>query len=194
SDEFREMGRMLNSSNDDFIRTTEQRHHTTVQEVWRRMEKNGDIYKDSYVGWYSVRDEAYYQEEETEVRADGVRYGPQGSPVEWVEEESYFFRLSAYQDKLLAHYEANPDFIGPVERRNEVVSFVKSGLKDLSISRTTFDWGIKVPNDPKHVMYVWVDALTNYITATGYMTDPQGPRAKYWPADIHVIGKDIIRF
>ncbi len=194
SDEFRAMGKLLNASNDDFIRTTEKRHHETVQEVWRRMAANGDIYKDSYAGWYSVRDEAYYQEEETEVRADGVRYGPQGTPVEWVEEESYFFRLSAYAEPLLRHYEENPDFIGPAERRNEVISFVKSGLKDLSISRTTFDWGIKVPDDPKHVMYVWVDALTNYITATGYVEDQNGPRAKYWPADIHVIGKDIIRF
>ncbi|HLP71010.1 MAG TPA: methionine--tRNA ligase, partial [Rhizobium sp.] len=194
SNEFRAMGKLLNASNDDFIRTTEKRHHETVQEVWRRMAANGDIYKDSYAGWYSVRDEAYYQEEETEVRADGVRYGPQGTPVEWVEEESYFFRLSAYAEPLLKHYEENPDFIGPAERRNEVISFVKSGLKDLSISRTTFDWGIKVPDDPKHVMYVWVDALTNYITATGYVEDQNGPRAKYWPADIHVIGKDIIRF
>ncbi|MFA7414996.1 MAG: methionine--tRNA ligase [Rhizobium sp.] len=194
SDQFRAMGPLLNASNDDFIRTTEKRHHETVQEVWRRMAANGDIYKDSYAGWYSVRDEAYYQEDETEVRADGVRYGPQGTPVEWVEEESYFFRLSAYEEPLLKYYEENPDFIAPVERRNEVISFVKSGLKDLSISRTTFDWGIKVPDDPKHVMYVWVDALTNYITATGYVEDENGPRAKYWPADIHVIGKDIIRF
>ncbi len=194
SDAFRAMGTLLNASNDDFIRTTEQRHHDTVQAVWNRMADNGDIYKDAYAGWYSVRDEAYYQEEETELRTDGVRYGPQGTPVEWVEEESYFFRLSAYQDRLLKLYEDEPDFIGPAERRNEVMSFVKSGLKDLSISRTTFDWGIKVPNDPRHVMYVWVDALTNYITATGYVEDENGPRAKYWPADIHVIGKDIIRF
>ncbi len=194
SDAFRDMGKLLNSSNDDFIRTTEPRHHATVQAVWKRMEANGDIYKDSYAGWYSVRDEAYYQEDETQLRADGVRYGPQGTPVEWVEEESYFFRLSAYEERLLKLYEQQPDFIGPNERRNEVISFVKSGLKDLSISRTTFDWGIKVPNDPKHVMYVWVDALTNYITATGYVEDQNGPRAKYWPADIHMIGKDIIRF
>ncbi|MCQ2004193.1 methionine--tRNA ligase [Rhizobium sp. NRK18] len=193
SSEFRSMAKLLNASNDDFIRTTEARHHETCQEIWRRMEANGDIYRDSYAGWYSVRDEAYYQEGETEVR-DGVRYGPQGTPVEWVEEASYFFKLSEYQDKLLQHYEDNPDFIAPVERRNEVVSFVKSGLKDLSVSRTTFDWGIKVPGDPEHVMYVWVDALTNYLTATGYLTDPQGERAKYWPADIHIIGKDIIRF
>lgn len=192
--EFQNMAVLLNASNDDFIRTTEKRHHEASQIIWNRMADAGDIYKDSYSGWYSVRDEAYYQENETELRADGVRYGPQGTPVEWVEEESYFFRLSNYQDKLLKLYEEQPDFIGPAERRNEVMSFVKSGLKDLSVSRTTFDWGIKVPNDPSHVMYVWVDALTNYITATGYLTDPNGPRAKYWPADIHMIGKDIIRF
>ncbi|WKL21077.1 methionine--tRNA ligase [Agrobacterium tumefaciens] len=194
SDQFREMGKLLNASNDDFIRTTEERHHETSRNIWNLMADSGDIYKDSYAGWYSVRDEAYYGEDETEVRADGVRYGPQGTPVEWVEEESYFFKLSEYQDKLLKLYEENPDFIGPAERRNEIISFVKSGLKDLSISRTTFDWGIKVPNDPKHVMYVWVDALTNYITATGYIEDKNGPRAKYWPADVHIIGKDIIRF
>ncbi|MCD2185287.1 methionine--tRNA ligase [Rhizobium sp. GN54] len=192
--EFQKMAVLLNASNDDFIRTTEKRHHEACQVIWNRMAEAGDIYKDSYSGWYSVRDEAYYQEGETELRDDGVRYGPQGTPVEWVEEESYFFRLSNYQDRLLALYEAQPDFVGPTERRNEVASFVKSGLKDLSVSRTTFDWGIKVPNDPAHIMYVWVDALTNYITATGYLTDPQGPRAKYWPADIHMIGKDIIRF
>ncbi|CUX16729.1 methionine--tRNA ligase [Rhizobium oryzihabitans] len=194
SDQFREMGKLLNASNDDFIRTTEERHHETSRNIWNLMADSGDIYKDSYAGWYSVRDEAYYGEDETEVRADGVRYGPQGTPVEWVEEESYFFKLSEYQDKLLKLYEENPEFIGPAERRNEIISFVKSGLKDLSISRTTFDWGIKVPNDPKHVMYVWVDALTNYITATGYIEDKNGPRAKYWPADVHIIGKDIIRF
>ncbi|WP_028749323.1 methionine--tRNA ligase [Rhizobium mesoamericanum] len=191
---FQSMGQLLNASNDDFIRTTQERHHQTSQNIWNLMADSGDIYKDSYAGWYSVRDEAYYQANEIELRPDGVRYGPQGTPVEWVEEASYFFKLSEYQDKLLAHYEANPDFIGPAERRNEVISFVKSGLKDLSISRTTFDWGIKVPNDPDHVMYVWVDALTNYITATGYIEDRSGPRAKYWPADVHIIGKDIIRF
>jgi len=190
---FREMAAMLGCSNDDFIRTIEPRHHAACQEIWRRMAANGDIYKDSYSGWYSVRDEAYYQESETELRDDGVRYGPQGSPVEWVEEESYFFRLSAYQDRLLAHYEANPDFIGPDERRNEVVSFVKRGLKDLSVSRTTFDWGVRVPDDERHVMYVWVDALTNYITAAGF-PDEANPRWRYWPANLHVIGKDIVRF
>lgn len=190
---FRDMAAALGCSNDDFIRTTEPRHHEASREIWRRMAASGDIYKDSYSGWYSVRDEAYYQENETDLRADGVRYGPQGSPVEWVEEESYFFRLSAYQDRLLAHYEANPDFIGPDERRNEVVSFVSRGLKDLSISRTTFDWGVRVPDDERHVMYVWVDALTNYITGAGF-PDESNPRWRYWPADLHVIGKDIVRF
>ena len=191
SAEFRRMGQVLNASNDDFIRTTEPRHYESVQAIWTRMMDKGDIYKDSYSGWYSVRDEAYYQEAETELR-DGIRYGPQGTPVEWVEEESYFFKLSAYEDKLLKLYADNPDFVGPDERRNEVVSFVKSGLKDLSVSRTTFDWGVPVPNDPKHVMYVWVDALTNYITALGY-PDTTDPKWKFWPA-IHIIGKDIIRF
>ncbi len=157
------------------------------------MAAKGDIYKDAYAGWYSVRDEAYYAEGETQLRTDGVRYGPQGTPVEWVEEESYFFRLSAYQQPLLDYYRNNPRFIGPEERRNEVVSFVESGLRDLSVSRTTFTWGIPVPDDPKHVMYVWVDALTNYITGLGF-PDEGGLFARYWPADIHVIGKDIVRF
>ena len=190
--EFRRMAEVLNASNDDFIRTSEDRHHQASQAIWQKMVDAGDIYKDSYAGWYSVRDEAYYQESETELRDDGVRYGPQGSPVEWVEEESYFFRLSAYQNRLLELYETNPDFIGPDARRNEVVSFVKSGLKDLSVSRTTFDWGIRVPDADGHVMYVWVDALTNYITALGY-PDTDNPLWAYWPA-VHIIGKDIIRF
>lgn len=193
SSEFKRMAEALNASNDDFIRTTEERHKTSSQAIWKAMAANGDIYKGGYAGWYSVRDEAYYGEEETEVRPDNVRYGPQGTPVEWVEEESYFFRLSAYGDKLLALYESQPDFVGPSERRNEVMSFVKSGLKDLSISRTTFDWGIPVPGDEKHVMYVWVDALTNYITACGY-ADETAERWSYWPADAHIIGKDITRF
>ena len=191
--EFQRMGKALNASNDDFIRTTEKRHYAASQAIWKAMAANGDIYKGGYAGWYSVRDEAYYGEEETEVRADNVRYGPQGTPVEWVEEESYFFRLSAYQDRLLALYDSRPDFIGPGERRNEVVSFVKAGLKDLSISRTTFDWGVPVPGDEKHVMYVWVDALTNYITAAGY-PDENAAKWRFWPADAHIIGKDIVRF
>jgi methionyl-tRNA synthetase len=190
---FKKMVEALGCSNNDFIRTTEARHHRASQEIWRRMAVNGDVYKDSYAGWYSVRDEAYYAESETEVRPDNVRYGPQGTPVEWVEEESYFFRLGDYQDRLLAFYEANPDFIGPDERRNEVVSFVRGGLRDLSISRTTFDWGIKVPGDERHVMYVWVDALTNYITGVGFPNETD-PLWHFWPADLHVIGKDIVRF
>ncbi|MBB4000582.1 methionine--tRNA ligase [Aureimonas pseudogalii] len=192
SGEFQEMGRRVGSSNDDFIRTTEERHKRASQEIWRRMAEAGHIYKDSYAGWYSVRDEAYYAEDETRLTEEGARVGPQGTPVEWVEEESYFFRLSAFGDKLMAHYEAHPDFIGPAERRNEILSFVRSGLRDLSISRTTFDWGIPVPGDERHVMYVWVDALTNYLTATGYLED--GERKAFWPADLHVIGKDIVRF
>ena len=190
---FRAMGQALNASNDDFIRTTEERHKQASQAIWNRMVAAGDIYKDSYAGWYSVRDEAYFAEDETVLGGDGIRRGPTGTPVEWVEEESYFFKLSAYQDRLLALYESQPDYISPPERRNEITSFVKSGLRDLSVSRTTFDWGIPVPGDPKHVMYVWVDALTNYITATGW-PDENAPRAKFWPANVHIIGKDIVRF
>ena len=189
---FRKMVEMLNCSNDDFIRTTEERHTIACQEIWKRMEANGDIYLDTYGGWYSVRQEAYFDEKETVVGEDGKRREPLGSEVEWVEEESYFFKLSAYGDKLLSHYETNSDFIGPNERRNEVLSFVKGGLRDLSISRTTFDWGVPVPGNDKHVMYVWVDALTNYITATDWPNG--GPRSDFWPADVHMIGKDIIRF
>ena len=192
---FRDMAALLNLSNDDFIRTTEPRHHEACAALWRRMADAGDIFVKPYAGWYSVRDEAYYAEGETKVGEDGVRVGPQGTPVEWTEEETFFFRLSAYGEKLLAHYEANPDFILPPERRNEVMSFVRQGLEDLSVSRTTLDWGIPVPGSPGHVMYVWVDALNNYVTATGVLNgDGQGPRARYWPADVHVIGKDIVRF
>lgn len=190
---FQEMASVLNASNDDYIRTTQPRHHKASVEIWNRMAAAGDIYKNTYSGWYSIRDEAYYGEDEVTTNDDGIKVGGQGTPVEWVEEDSYFFKLSAYQDRLLAHFEAHPEFIGPAERRNEIVSFVKSGLRDLSISRTTFDWGVKVPNDPDHVMYVWVDALTNYITATGF-PDENADRAGFWPADVHVIGKDIIRF
>ena len=157
------------------------------------MQQAGDIYIDTYAGWYSVRDEAYYAEEETTLGEDNVRRGPQGTPVEWVEEKSYFFKLSAYQDRLLAYYNDHPEFIGPDSRRNEVTSFVRGGLRDLSISRTTFDWGVKVPDDLEHVMYVWVDALTNYITGVGF-PDEGDPNWRYWPANVHIIGKDIIRF
>ncbi|MBY0562482.1 methionine--tRNA ligase [Hyphomicrobium sp.] len=190
---FRSMIETLGGSNDDFIRTTEPRHYASCQAIWERMAANGDIYLARYGGWYSVRQEAYFDEKETTVGEDGVRREPLGSPVEWNEEESYFFRLSAYQDKLLALYESDPEFVGPVERRNEVASFVKSGLKDLSISRSTLKWGVPVPGDDKHVMYVWVDALTNYITAAGY-PDTNSAKWKYWPADVHIIGKDIVRF
>jgi methionyl-tRNA synthetase len=190
---FKEMDQRLNVSFDRFIRTTEEQHHRSSREIWERMADNGDIYLDSYAGWYSVREEAYYAEDEIVVGEDNVRRGPQGTPVEWVEEKSYFFKLSAYQDKLLALYADQPDFIGPDSRRNEVVSFVKSGLRDLSISRTTFDWGVKVPGNSEHVMYVWVDALTNYITGVGF-PDEGDANWHYWPADVHIIGKDIIRF
>ena len=190
--QFEAMGEKLNARADDIVRTTQKRHAAAAQEIWRRMAARGDIYLSKYSGWYSVRDEAYYDEAELTLASDGKKLAPTGTPVEWVEEESYFFRLSAYQDRLLAHYEANPDFITPDKYRNEIVAFVKRGLKDLSISRTTFNWGIPVPGDDRHVMYVWIDALTNYITGTGF--PEQGERSKYWPADAHVIGKDITRF
>jgi methionyl-tRNA synthetase len=191
---FRAMVERLNCSNNDFIRTTEDRHYRSSQAIWERMKAAGDIYLSKYSGWYSVRDEAYYDESETRLAEDGKRLGPQGTPVEWVEEESYFFRLSAYQEKLLDLYSRVPNFVLPRERLNEVASFVRGGLKDLSISRTTFSWGIPVPGDPKHIMYVWVDALTNYITAVGYPDTEAENFRRYWPADLHVIGKDIVRF
>ncbi len=193
SDVFQNMTDLLNVSYDRFIRTSDEDHHRASQAIWKAMEANGDIYKDTYSGWYSIRDEAYYGEDETVVGDDGVRIGGQGTPVEWVEEESYFFRLSNYQDRLLKLYEDNPQYIAPASRKNEIVSFVKGGLTDLSISRTTFDWGVKVPGDEKHVMYVWVDALTNYITGVGY-PDEKNPLWHHWPADLHIIGKDITRF
>ncbi len=176
---FREMGETLNLTNDDFIRTTEPRHIAAAQEMWKRLEAAGDIYLGGYAGWYATRDEAFYTESEL---VDGK--APTGAEVEWVEEPSYFFRLSKYTQPLLDLYEKNPDFILPESRRNEVISFVKGGLKDLSISRTTFKWGVPVPGDDKHIMYVWLDALTNYWTAAG----------DQWPADLHMVGKDILRF
>jgi methionyl-tRNA synthetase len=191
---FREMDAALNISYDDYIRTTEKRHERSVQALWVALEKAGAIYLDKYAGWYSVRQEAYFDEAETTLGDDGVRREPLGSPVEWTEEETYFFRLSAYQDKLLDLYARVPDFVLPRERLNEVTSFVKGGLQDLSISRTTFDWGIKVPGAPGHVMYVWIDALTNYITAAGYPDVDGDDFKRYWPANLHVIGKDIVRF
>jgi methionyl-tRNA synthetase len=194
SNRFREMDKLLNISNDDFIRTTEPRHHAASQAIWKAMADNGDIYLGGYSGWYSVRDEAYYAENELTKAEDGTLLSPQGTPVEWVEEESYFFRLSAYEDKLLALYDKNPDFILPLTRRNEVLGFVKQGLRDLSVSRKTLKWGVPVPGDPDHVMYVWVDALTNYITGLGYPDQNAERFKRYWPCDLHVIGKDIFRF
>ena len=191
---FQAMVKKFNCSNDDFIRTTEARHYRSSEAIWERMEAAGDIYLDKYSGWYSVRDEAYYDESETRLDEKGQRLGPHGTPVEWVEEQSYFFRLSKYGDKLLDLYRRIPDFVLPKERLNEVASFVRGGLQDLSLSRTTFDWGIKVPANPKHIMYVWVDALTNYITAVGFPDTESEKFRKYWPADLHVIGKDIVRF
>jgi methionyl-tRNA synthetase len=193
---FQEMDRVLNISNDDFIRTVEDRHVKSVQHIWEKVAAKGDIYLGKYSGWYSVRDEAYYGEDELTDSDDGNKYAPTGTPVEWIEEETYFFKLSSYADRLLELYEAQPDFIQPNSRRNEVMSFVKRGLRDLSISRSVkkLDWGIPVPGDDSHVMYVWVDALTNYITGVGYPDTDHADFKKYWPADIHVIGKDIVRF
>ncbi len=191
---FKAMAARFNASNDDFIRTTEPRHFRSSEAIWERMQAAGDIYLDKYSGWYSVRDEAYYDESETRLDDKGQRLGPQGTPVEWVEEESYFFRLSAFADRLLDLYRRVPDLVLPKERMNEVASFVRGGLQDLSLSRTTFDWGIKVPGNPKHIMYVWVDALTNYITALGFPDTNSERFRRYWPANLHVIGKDIVRF
>ncbi|OCB09831.1 methionine--tRNA ligase [Mycobacterium intracellulare] len=195
SDVFQRLQERLNISFDRFIRTTDPDHHEASKAIWRRMAAAGDIYLDTYSGWYSVRDERFFVESETRLRDDGTRVAVEtGAPVTWTEEQTYFFRLSAYADKLLAHYEANPDFIAPEVRRNEVVSFVAGGLRDLSISRTSFDWGVQVPEHPDHVMYVWVDALTNYLTGVGYPDADSEMFRRYWPADLHMIGKDIIRF
>ena len=189
SQNFRDLLPFMNISNDDFIRTTETRHKEAAQAIWHRLMKNGHIYLDKYSGWYSVRDEAYFSEGEL---VDGK--APTGAPVEWVEEPSYFFDLSQWETKLLQFYKDNPDFIAPVSRRNEVVSFVSSGLRDLSISRTSFNWGIAVPDNEKHIMYVWLDALTNYITATGFPDEQQNLYRTFWPASLHMVGKDILRF
>jgi methionyl-tRNA synthetase len=194
SDVFQRLQQKLNISFDRFIRTTDADHHEASKDIWRRMEAAGDIYLDTYSGWYSVRDERFFVESETAV-VEGTRIAVEtGAPVTWTEEQTYFFRLSSYAEKLLAHYAANPDFIAPEVRRNEVVSFVSGGLRDLSISRTSFDWGVKVPDHPDHVMYVWVDALTNYLTGVGYPGTESELFKRYWPADLHMIGKDIIRF
>lgn len=194
SQSFRELLGLMDYSPDNFIRTTEKRHYASCQALWEKLVAAGDIYLGKYAGWYSVRDEAFYADSETEVGTDGKRRaGPVDNEVEWVEEPSYFFKLSAWGDRLLEFYEKNPRFIAPESRRNEVVSFVRGGLQDLSVSRTSFSWGVPVPGDPKHVMYVWLDALTNYITECGY-PDESDPLWRFWPADLHIVGKDIIRF
>jgi len=187
------MADSLNVDYDVFLRTTEPRHHASTQELWRRMEASGDLYLDRYEGWYSVRDEAYYDASELIDGEGGEKLSPQETPVEWTVEESWFFRLSRYQEPLLALYRDHPEFIRPESRRNEMIAFVSQGLRDLSVSRTSFDWGVKVPGSENHVMYVWVDALTNYITGLGF-PDESADFAKCWPADLHLIGKDIVRF
>lgn len=193
SGNFRELAKLLNCSNDDFIRTTEPRHIAACQALWEKLRANGEIYLGSYEGWYSVRDEAFWGEDELVAGPGGTKLAPTGAPVEWVKEPSYFFPLSKWQDKLLKFYESHPDFIAPSSRKNEVLSFVKGGLQDLSVSRTSFKWGVPVPGDSAHIMYVWLDALTNYITAVGY-PDLSGEYARFWPADLHMVGKDILRF
>ncbi len=194
SKKFNELTKILNLSNDDFIRTTENRHYKSVEDLWNKLVNSGDIYLDKYKGWYSVSDEAYYDDDEIEER-DGLKIAKSsGSKVEWVEEESYFFKLSSWSRKLLDHYKSNPNFILPVSRNNEVVKFVEKGLKDLSVSRTSFSWGIPVPKNKKHVIYVWLDALTNYLSALNYPETSSSLYKEFWPADLHIIGKDILRF
>lgn len=194
SQNFRDLADFMNFTHDDFIRTTEDRHIKACQAIWKKLEEAGDIYLDNYGGWYAVRDEAFYGEDELTKNEEGKRIAPSGAEVEWVEEPSYFFKLSAWGERLLAFYDANPDFILPESRRNEVISFVKGGLNDLSVSRTTFKWGVPVPGDDAHIMYVWLDALTNYITAIGYPETESETYQKYWPSDLHMVGKDILRF
>ncbi len=194
SEKFKNLTKILNLSNDDFIRTTEKRHYKSVEEIWNRLVKSGDIYLDKYSGWYSISDEAYYDEDEIQ-QVNGKKIAKtSGSTVDWVEEESYFFKLSAWSEKLLNHYKENKNFILPESRKNEVVNFVKKGLKDLSVSRTSFSWGIPVPKNKKHVIYVWLDALTNYISALSFPNTNSEKYKKFWPADVHIIGKDILRF
>ena len=193
SGKFRALGQTLNLSNDVFIRTTEARHARACQEIWRRLRDNDAIYLGHYEGWYALRDETFYTEDELTTAADGTRLAPTGAPVEWMREPSYFFRLSAWGDRLLEYYDAIPDRILPATRRNEVTSFVRGGLKDLAVSRSGLTWGVPVPDDPGHVMYVWLDALVNYMTACGF-PDETDPLWRFWPADIHVVGKDIARF
>jgi methionyl-tRNA synthetase len=188
SAKFRQVAQLLNVSYDEFIRTTEPRHTRAVQALWQELDRRGEIYLGRFAGWYAVRDEAFYDESEL---VDGK--APTGAEVEWLEEENYFFRLSAWQDRLLTYYEQNPEAVAPRGRRNEVVSFIRGGLKDLSISRTSFTWGVPVPGHPGHIVYVWLDALINYITSAGY-PDDIAAFSSYWPADLHMVGKDIVRF
>ena len=194
SENFRILTKTMDFTNDDFIRTTEPRHHAAVQALWRELKARDQIYLGTYAGWYSIRDEAFYSETELTQGPDGTRIAPSGAEVEWVEEPSYFFKLSEWQDRLLRFYDENPDFVAPETRRNEVISFVKGGLLDLSVSRTSFRWGIPVLDDPDHVMYVWLDALTNYMTALGYPDTASDGFTTFWPADLHMVGKDILRF
>ena len=194
SENFRQLAEFMNCSHDDFIRTTEPRHIAASQAIWRAIKAGGHIYLGTYAGWYAVRDEAFYAESEVSEGEGGTMFATSGAEVEWVEEPSYFFRLSDWQEPLLKFYRENPDFVGPESRRNEVVSFVEAGLRDLSISRTSFKWGVPVPDDPDHIMYVWLDALTNYITGVGYPDSGSESFTKYWPADLHMVGKDILRF
>ncbi len=191
---FQKMNQFFGISQDDFVRTTQKRHIQAAQALWRRLDEQGAIYLDRYAGWYALRDEAFYTDSELIAGSDGRKIAPSGAPVEWVEEESYFFRLSDWQQSLLDFYQSHPDFIAPAGRRNEVFRFVEGGLRDLSISRTGFQWGVPVPDDPSHVMYVWIDALANYLTAAGYPNDKGDDFQAIWPADLHVIGKDILRF
>ena len=194
SKNFRDLADFMNYTHDDFIRTTEPRHKAACQAIWKRLFDASEIYLGSYAGWYAVRDEAFYNEGELTKGPDGKRIAPSGAEVEWIEEPSYFFRLSAWEDRLLKFYDDNPDFIMPRTRRNEVVSFVKGGLQDLSVSRTAFKWGVPVPDDDAHIVYVWLDALTNYITAVGFPETEADDYARYWPANLHMVGKDILRF
>ena len=194
SQTFRDLSSKLNLTNTDFIRTTEERHKKSVQYLWNELQKSGDIYLSKYSGWYSVSDEAYYNEDEIEDDGNGKVAISSKSKVEWIEEESFFFRLSKWENKLLEYYEKNPNFISPSSRKNEVISFVKSGLKDLSVSRKSFSWGIKVPKNDDHVIYVWLDALTNYLSALNYPNIDDDLFKKFWPTSIHLIGKDILRF
>ncbi len=191
---FKKLAVAMNCSFDQFIRTTETRHHQAAQAMWQQLNAAGDLYKGNYTGWYAISDEAYYHKDELSKKTDGTMVAPTGATVEWSEEPSWFFRLSKYQQPLLDFYKNNPDFIKPANRMNEVISFVQGGLQDLSVSRASFQWGIKIPDDEDHVIYVWLDALVNYLTALGYPNTEHETFTKFWPNTTHVVGKDIVRF